>query len=198
MQIYQEIVNFLASPVPEVRLQAVQCVLSLSTTDEAINFFAQSKCVLSLKNLCFDSDQIQLCHDALKALINLSGNARISTDILATSQNDRFLDRLCLSLVNPKYLLSDLCCMLLSNLTKFMAASMDKHQSIVSQWIDNRLIDRMMEAFSRGRAYNAKAEFHFLATVFSNLSAVSEWPVTDRHYTFYQNHIHRVMPSDGI
>jgi hypothetical protein len=81
------------------------------------------------------------------------------------------MDRLCLQITNPKHLLSDLCSMLMSNLTKFMAASMEKYQPMLQRWIENRCMDRMFDAFCRGRAYNPQADFHFLASVFTNLAA---------------------------
>jgi hypothetical protein len=70
--------------------------------------------------------------------------------------------------------------MLLSNMTK--------HEPICVKLIDakvapleglsesTRLMDHLVEAFHKGvgKNYNPQAEFHFLASVFANASAVSQ------------------------
>lgn len=78
-----------------------------------------------------------------------------------------------------KSVLADLGCMLLSNITKY--------ELICSRVLDttaipikelsssSRLIDHLIDAFVKGvnKTYNPEAEFHFLASVFANLTLVT-------------------------
>lgn len=78
----------------------------------------------------------------------------------------------------PESVLADAACMLLSNMTKHEPTCVKllegKANPLPGLCESKRLMDHLVEAFHRGhkRAYNKKAEFHFLASVFSNVSGV--------------------------
>lgn len=69
--------------------------------------------------------------------------------------------------------------MLLSNMTKYEPTCVrvleGEAKPLPGLSESTRLLDHLVEAFHRGhkRAYNPKAEFNFLASVFANVSGVS-------------------------
>lgn len=75
--------------------------------------------------------------------------------------------------------MADAACMLLSNMTKYEPTCVrvleGEAKPLPGLSESKRLLDHLVEAFHRGhkRAYNPKAEFNFLASVFANVSGVS-------------------------
>lgn len=69
--------------------------------------------------------------------------------------------------------------MLLSNMTKYEPTCVrvleGEAKPLPGLSESKRLLDHLVEAFHRGhkRAYNPKADFNFLASVFANVSGVS-------------------------
>ncbi|KAF7726199.1 hypothetical protein EC973_008997 [Apophysomyces ossiformis] len=113
-------------------------------------------------------------HDAIKALINLSGDPRVQQEL----DDDAFIKYICRLITTSKSVLADVACMLLSNMTKheptcvkLLEAKVDKNTDLCDS---DRLMDQLVEAFHRGhrKAYNDEAEYHFLASVFSNVSGI--------------------------
>ncbi|KAG2217268.1 hypothetical protein INT45_009308 [Circinella minor] len=170
-----ELLEFLHQPRPEIRALAVQQLTTFTPKTSEYQPLLISKretLIPDLKSLCHDDTVV--AHEALKCLINLSHDPRILQEL----DDKYFLNFLCLLILIPKSVLADAACMLLSNMTK--------HEPICVKLLEgeakplpglcesNRLMDHLVEAFHRGhkKAYNPKAEFNFLASVFSNVSGI--------------------------
>ena len=107
-------------------------------------------------------------HDALCALINLTTNVQFISE-MADAQ---FLRQLVTLMMIPTNINADLSCMLLNNLSK--------HESVANNLLPTtgggegtQMLDNLLEIFVRGELnkFNPKANFHFLAGVFANISA---------------------------
>ncbi|KAJ3205020.1 hypothetical protein HDU67_009152, partial [Dinochytrium kinnereticum] len=169
--------------IKEVRKLAVSNVLAISKTLELYPYFHENGggIVKDLMGLIMDHPLI--AHDAVSVLVNLSSNE----DFLEYMNEDKFLQNLVLTIILPKSILADLCCMLLNNLTKSpqiaqkliptdtpttptTAASQPPTTPRTTQYLDN-----LLEVFVRGvsNQYNPQANFHFLSGVFANISTTA-------------------------
>ena len=97
-------------------------------------------------------------------------------------------------------MLADLACILLSNLTKSITAA--RHLLQVDEpKLTGLFLLQLVEIFCRGRHFNPEADFHFLASVFANVTAVCAvmlgrlpgrlWCVltgSSYHYDHYHDH----------
>ncbi|ORE06305.1 DUF383-domain-containing protein [Rhizopus microsporus var. microsporus] len=125
-----------------------------------------------MKALCRE-DPIT-AHDALRCLINLSSDPSVQQEL----DDDSFIKYICLLITNPKSVLADLACMLLSNMTKYESTCVKiiqgKVEPLEGLSKSTRLLDHLVEVFHKGykKEYNPEAEFHFLASVFSNVSSI--------------------------
>ncbi|KAI9318977.1 hypothetical protein BX666DRAFT_1410689 [Dichotomocladium elegans] len=170
-----ELLEFLHHPRAEIRALAVQQLTSL--TPKASPTFALL--VSKRDTLCNDlkslvHEDTVVAHEAIKCLTNLSADPRV-LEVL----NDKFfLNHLCLLILIPNSVLADAACMLLSNMTKHEPTCVQllegEAKPLPGLSESTRLLDHLVEAFHRGhkRAYNPKADFHFLASVFANVSGI--------------------------
>ncbi|KAG2177101.1 hypothetical protein INT43_007757 [Umbelopsis isabellina] len=176
-----ELIDFLHEPKLEVRAIALHHITGFTHASSEYQPLILSKrktVIPDLKALCRE-DPIT-AHDALKALINLSGDPRVLPDL----DDDKFIKHICLlitvsvSYIIPKSVLADVACMLLSNMTKYEPICVKLIDGTVAALPDlsesTRLMDHLVEVFHRGvtKAYNPQAEFHFLASVFANASTI--------------------------
>ncbi|GBC00941.1 hypothetical protein RclHR1_04000022 [Rhizophagus clarus] len=130
--------------------------------------------IIDLKNLC--KDDTIIAHDAYKALVNLTSDEEIRNEM----NDDKFLKYLMTTITNREAILADLACMLLSNITKNELISI-KILSLNVEQIQHlshstRAMDQLVDVFIKGlnRNYNKEAEFHFLASVFANVSVIPQ------------------------
>lgn len=157
--------------IVKVRLEAVQNVLGFTQSADALSFFRSpdSRVIKDLKTLCLDS--MPIAHDAFKALINITADLKAVDDRFA---EEEFIANLVRLTIHEQFKLADLACMLLSNITKSAAVC-----RILAQLNDDVLrglfLLQLIEAFSRGRTHNPEADFHFLASVFANVSLVKSF-----------------------
>ncbi|CAM0135438.1 Protein hgh1 [Umbelopsis sp. WA50703] len=170
-----ELIEFLHEPKLEVRAIALHHIAGFTHASSEYQSLVLSKrktVIPDLKALCRE-DPIT-AHDALKALINLSGDPRVHPDL----DDDKFIKHICLLITIPKSVLADVACMLLSNMTKYEPICVKLVDATVAALPDlsesTRLMDHLVEVFHRGvtKAYNPQAEFHFLASVFANASTI--------------------------
>ncbi|RUS28491.1 hypothetical protein BC938DRAFT_481820 [Jimgerdemannia flammicorona] len=170
-----DLLDFLHDPKIEVRAIALHNIVAF--TDKTSPHYpllvnrAQTL-VPDLKALCRE-DPIT-AHDAIRSLINLSSDQNVCKEL----NDEKFIKHLTLLITVSKSILADLACMLLSNLTKYepictgiLDATAKPMEGLSSSF---RLIDHLVDAFVKGvdKAYNPEAEFHFLASVFANLTSL--------------------------
>ncbi|KAJ8655716.1 hypothetical protein O0I10_008601 [Lichtheimia ornata] len=170
-----ELLEFLHHPRTEIRALAVQQLTALTPKTAPTFAFLVSKrdtLVNDLKSLCHEDTVV--AHEAIKSLINLSADPRIQ-ELL---DDKFFIHHLCLLILIPDSVLADAACMLLSNMTKYEPTCVrvleGEAKPLPGLSESTRLLDHLVEAFHRGhkRAYNPKAEFNFLASVFANVSGI--------------------------
>ncbi|KAJ3085627.1 hypothetical protein HK102_013982 [Quaeritorhiza haematococci] len=179
----QELFSFLRDPKPEVRQLAVQNVAGLTGSREFFPYFKKNvgQVVKDLMGLVRDNPLI--AHEALSALINLS----VDADMVELMDDNQFLYDMVLTIILPKSVVSDLCCMLLNNLTKNIifvrklipqaeSSTAGSESSAPSKQIGTKHLDNLLEVFVRGegKKFNPNAEFHFLAGVFANVTATKQ------------------------
>ncbi|KAG0173338.1 hypothetical protein DFQ28_008778 [Apophysomyces sp. BC1034] len=167
--------GFLQQPALEIRAIALHHLVPYTPKNSEYNHLLinnRQKLCKDLKALCRE-DPIT-AHDAIRALINLSGDPRVQQEL----DDDSFVKYICRLITTSKSVLADLACMLLSNMTKhepicvkLLEIKADKNTELCDS---DRVMDQLVEAFHRGhkKAYNADAEYHFLASVFSNVSGI--------------------------
>ncbi|SAM02040.1 hypothetical protein [Absidia glauca] len=170
-----ELLDFLHEPSLEVRAIALHHLVAYTPKSSEYQPLLISKretLCRDLKKLCRE-DPIT-AHDALKGLINLSGDPMIQKEL----DDGEFIKYICLLITIPKSVLADLACMLLSNMTKtesICVKILDAQTNALPDLTQStRLVDHLVEAFHVGhkKAYNPEAEYNFLASVFSNLSGL--------------------------
>ena len=123
---------------------------------------ASRKFIKILKTLCLDN--MQVVHDAVKALINLSNDIVCAELII----DDEFIMMLVKFVMHPKFLLADLVCMLLCNLSKSQKCNKILLKNIAG-------LDQLVEAFCRSTLHNERgACLDFLAPLFANVALLSE------------------------
>ncbi|KAJ1921193.1 Protein hgh1 [Mycoemilia scoparia] len=113
-------------------------------------------------------------HDAVRSLVNLS----TKTSTLKYLQSEDIIKMVLSKITNPKCVTADLFCMLLSNMTK--------DEAIVSSLVKLEIpknpnlcpsesaLDQLTDVFIKGidKGYNKDANFHFLSSVFADISMV--------------------------
>ncbi len=181
-----ELFDFLDDKREDVRQLATQHCASLSANKDMTVFFNHNNYAPVRKLMEKRNDVPMVAHDAFKALINLSA-ADSTSDVVKVMDDDLFIRDLVLMLVIPNSILSDLCCMLLSNMTKNPSIALKlipdaaapptekKSEEVQNNGIvKTQYLDNLLEVFVRGdsKKYNPNATFHFLSCVFSNVSAL--------------------------
>ncbi|KAJ3299979.1 hypothetical protein HK104_005472 [Borealophlyctis nickersoniae] len=109
-----ELFSFLKDQRVDVRNLAVKNVSGLTASPEFLPYFKRNGCAV-VKDLmeCRKGDPLT-AHDALAALVNLS-----SDPVIQSAMDDEdFIYDLIVMIVLPRNVLSDLCCMLLNNLSE--------------------------------------------------------------------------------
>ncbi|KAJ3117346.1 hypothetical protein HDU96_007136 [Phlyctochytrium bullatum] len=172
---------------------AVENILALSKTNDLFPFFHMNEGEVVKDLMQMTKDHPLIAHDAISALVNLSSQEAF----LEYMNEELFIYNLILTIILPKSLLADLCCMLLNNLTKSAriaeklvpdedtdttpaastptdaAAATDKPKPTAKR---TQYLDNLLEVFVRGstRQYNPQAAFHFLSGVFANISVAAK------------------------
>ncbi|KAI8986034.1 hypothetical protein BDB01DRAFT_75846 [Pilobolus umbonatus] len=171
----KELINFLHQPALEIRAIALHHLVPYTPTGNEYRhiLLTQKETVCKGLKALVKEDPIT-AHDALRALINLSSDEAVQKEL----DDVDFINYLGLLITNAKSILADLACMLLSNMSKYEPICVKivqaKAKPVENLSKSDRLLDQLVEAFHRGykKEYNPEADFHFLASVFSNVSCI--------------------------
>ncbi|KDE09677.1 hypothetical protein, variant 2 [Microbotryum lychnidis-dioicae p1A1 Lamole] len=192
-----ELLGFLTDPQPQVRRIALASLLPYTAADKRErSLFNRDHYIEQIATMC--ADQELIAHDALSVLINLTSSI-IVADRLAKIPG--FLTGLVRMIIDENALLSDLACMLLSNLSKLEHVSMqllglrvpfnvsnfskatdedaqdDERPSKIAKEGETdgiEALELLLEVFLKGegKRYNPNANYDFLASVFANVSTI--------------------------
>ncbi|KAI8364429.1 hypothetical protein BD560DRAFT_403131 [Blakeslea trispora] len=170
----KELIPFLHQPALEIRAIAVHHLVPYTPNGNQYRYILleqRATVCKGLKALC--KEDPVTAHDALRCLINLSSDPLVQQEL----DDLDFIHYMGLLITNPKSVLADLACMLLSNMTKYEPTCVKVIQATAKPLeicSSTRLLDQLVEVFHKGykKEYNPEAEFHFLASVFSNVSSI--------------------------
>jgi len=165
-QLILELASFLRDPKLEVRKIAIENLLALSRTADAVAVLESKPSIgLDLWHVALN-DHPLVAHGAISVLINLTSapnspfvdQIKLSPHLVASLAND---------VANQQFVLADIAAMLLSNLTK--------HPEIAKQLSEETLLG-LVEVFCKGegKKLNPAAEYDFLANVFANVTSTSQ------------------------
>lgn len=154
----------------DVKCTALEYVLGLTGSDSGKEWVKSNKDILGkLLDLLKDQNEI-ISKDAHLAILNLSADQRI-VDCFLNS-----IPQLLYYLQNPKWTHADKLCTILSNLSRFEAGAQCLFKSLTEAETStsNVTFYQMVDIFDQWRSYNERANFHYLASVFLNLSQIHE------------------------
>lgn len=171
----KELIPFLHQPALEIRAIALHHIVPYTPSGNQYRHLLLAES----KGLCKDLKQLVkedpvTAHDALRSLINLSSELSVQQEL----DDLDFIKYIGLLITNAKSVLADLACMLLSNMTKYeptcVKVIQEKAEPVEGLSESTRLLDQLVEVFHKGykKDYNPEAEFHFLASVLSNVSSI--------------------------
>ncbi|CAG8584800.1 35_t:CDS:2, partial [Acaulospora colombiana] len=167
------LLDFLHDNNPSVRHLALERLLGYTVKSSQFQHIFRRNGMRPIKDLKFlCKDEPVIAHEAFKALVNLTGE----DDIREELNDDDFLKFLIKIITDRHSILADMACMLLSNITKNERISEKilpmESQSVKGLSSSKRSIDHLVDLFVNGldRSYNQEAEFHFLASVFANMT----------------------------
>ena len=171
----------------DLKSTALDYVLGLTGSEDGKALIKSNPEVLKLLFELTTDEQPVIARDANLVLLNLSSSLEVADVMLDLS----CVSRLLVLLVNPNYVSADAVCMTLSNLTRsekgseaFIAAlthsehaQTAQQSSAMSASASNATLTvptlyQLVDIFDR-KGYNKNANFHYLATVFSNITQVS-------------------------
>ena len=170
----------------DLKTIALDYILGLTGSEDGRAIIKSNPPVVKLLLQLTSDKQTVIAKDANLVLLNLSS----SKDVAEMMLDLDIIPRLLLHLVNPEYAHSDAVCMTLSNLTQsekgselFLTAIMKSEQSQIEQssTAPSTVFDavlvvptlyQLVDIFDR-KGYNKNANFHYLATVFLNITQLS-------------------------
>ncbi|KAI8852686.1 hypothetical protein BC829DRAFT_384299 [Chytridium lagenaria] len=162
----KELFSFVKDDREDVRKLAVSNVLAITKTSDLYPFFHLNEGAIVKDLMGLINDHPLIAHDSISALVNLSSHE----PFIQYLNDDAFIYKLVLTIILPKSILADLCCMLLNNMTKCQPLA----QSLIPTTTSPRTshLDNLLEIFIRGstKTYNPSASYHFLSGVFANIS----------------------------
>ncbi|CAG8471883.1 8440_t:CDS:10 [Funneliformis mosseae] len=176
-ELVTSLLDFLHEDHPNVRQVALENLLRYTdSTSKLQHLFKREnmKPIRDLITLC--NDETVTAHNAYKALVNLTADE----EIRRIFNNENFLKYLTRTITNRDSVLADMACMLLSNITKdeTVAAKLLslKVRPIKDLSNSSQTIGQLTDVFVRGfeKKYNKEAEFHFLASVFANVTMLPQ------------------------
>ena len=151
----------------ELKSKALGYVLGLTGTEGGQELIKQHKEILQLLlDLTTDSDP-QVSLDAHSALLNLSASDNTAEYLIGLGVIRKFID----FLIDPKWKHADKICMILTNLTRKESGAAAFIKSVSSLPHGQCSLYSLVDIFDR-RGSNKDAEFHHLATTFSNITQV--------------------------
>ena len=170
----------------DLKTIALDYLLGLTGSDDGRAMIKSNPSVMKLLLELTADQQPVVAKDANLVLLNLSSSKDVAEMMLDFNIIPRFL----VHLMNPEYAHSDAVCMTLSNLTQsekgselFLTAVMKSElsqtdqSSTTSSTVSNSVpaapsLYQLVDVFDR-KGYNKNANFHYLATVFLNITQLS-------------------------
>ncbi|KAK0636952.1 hypothetical protein B0T17DRAFT_587954 [Bombardia bombarda] len=191
----EELVGFIAHPTPQIRLVAIENLVSYSTEQPAIFKTDELLPVKHLKFLVRDDPKI--AEHALTILINLTADR----DVLeAVATDDKFLGIIFEMVTNPDEPNANLIAMLLANLSKWdgLKSILTRRQSSQPRALgsDDLVLNQLVDLFVKGAdgTYNKHADFDYLSYVFADLAKHPEI----RQYFLKSQDYDDVLPLNKI
>lgn len=162
-----ELLSFLSSATRlDVKCTALEYVLGLTGSETGKEWMKANRDIFGkLLNLLNDQNEI-ISKDAHLAIVNLSADREVSEYFLSS------IPQLLCSLQDDQCVHADKLCTILSNLSRSESGA----RHLFKQLIDNAstTLYQLVEIFDQWKTYNEHANFHYLASVFLNLSQVHE------------------------
>lgn len=154
----------------DVKCTALEYVLGLTGSQEGKEWIKHKKDIIieRLFALFTDPNEI-ICKYAHLAFVNLSTDGEIGDSMM------RYIPQFLHYLQNPKWKQADMLCTTLSNLSRhrkgaeFLLSSLTKAEDSKKQPFYT-----ILDIFDQWKSYNEHANFHYLASVFLNLSQLRE------------------------
>ncbi|KAG0082226.1 hypothetical protein BGZ90_008552 [Linnemannia elongata] len=173
-----ELLPFLHDGRMEVRQIAIHNIVSFTTpSSEFFHVFVKNAKSLTKDLKTLVRDDTTIAHDALRSLINLSGEAVVCSEL---DDND-FIKFLIFNIIISKTnILSDLGCMLLSNMckndsiaTKVLALEAKPVAGLTN---GTTAVAQLADIFLKGtdKSYNPNCTYDFLASVFATLAVLPQ------------------------
>lgn len=167
----EELFSFLSLTTRlDLKSTALQYVLGMTGSEEGRSLIKNSQEVTRLLLELTTDEQPVISKDAHLAVLNLSAVDEIAQHLIDIGAISRFVD----FLVDPKWSHKDHTCMILSNLTRLEKGA-DAFVKVITTEGKPSLY-QLVDIFDRTGS-NKDASFHYLATVFSNVTQIS----TARH-----------------
>ena len=168
----EDLMGFLTldSPRLDLKSTALEYVVGLTASKDGQQLIRTNQRLISLLLNLTKESQPLIARDAHLALVNLSGVDNIVEVLLGLDVISDFLKRV----VDPKWIHADQVCMILSNLTRSEKGSEDFVKVITHHGVETDVgscptLYQLVDIFDRV-GYNKKADFHYLATIFSNIT----------------------------
>lgn len=169
-----ELLNFLSLESRlDVKCTALEYVLGLTGTQEGKEWIVANQDTLErLFDLLTDSNEI-ISKDAHLALVNLSAGQNVKDSLV------NYIPQLLCYLQNPQWKHADKLCTILSNVSREEKGAEALFKILIkseaSKTPDSRQsFYQLVDIFDQWKSYNEHANFHYLASVFLNLSQISE------------------------
>ena len=177
----QELLSFLSlNSRLDLKSTALTYILGLTGSEDGRALIKSNVAIVKLLVEMTTDVQPAIAKDSNLVLLNLSSSKDVAEIMLALN----IIPKLLSLLVNPDYAHSDAVCMTLSNLTQsekgselFVAAVMSSEHAQREELIsvatpDVPTLYQLVDIFDR-KGFNKNANFHYLATVFLNITQVS-------------------------
>ena len=165
----EELCQFLTpSTRLDVKSTALDYVLGLTGSVDGIELVKKRRSVLKqLLDLTMDTRQPVVSRDAHLALLNASADKELAKSLLELDVVPRLLE----FVANPEWVEADKVCTILSNLTSTEEGAATVVKALTADRAKVTL-HQLVDIFGR-MDFNKNANFHYLATLFSNISQLS-------------------------
>ena len=168
MEHLEELLTFLRPDArTDVKIAALDFLLGLTGSEEGRMMVTQQGDAIYPLLLDLITDKVHvISRDALLALLNLSAFETAADSQVKLGVIPKLLELI----VEPSSQHADTACMLLSNLTRQESGAQALTEILMAEGKPDIL--QLVDIFNQ-RDYNKHAQFHYLATVFSNLTQIS-------------------------
>ncbi len=176
LEVKKELLPFLSSGARlDVKCTALEYVLGLTGSEEGREWIKQNKDVLkSLLDLLEDQNEI-ISKDAHLAIVNLSADRGVVECLV------NYMPQLVCYLKQPQWAHADKLCTVLSNMSRsangaglLFKALTDAEDGGGGKKPGGVTFYQLVDIFNQWKSYNKHANFHYLSSVFLNISQIKE------------------------